>query len=84
MWAPIGAVMVRYGPELLKLSGDWTVQGVNLRFAPSYLLTITGGGIILYGFVLAYRAAAAAAQPETPVLLPPAAKMQRELVGAGV
>jgi hypothetical protein len=57
MWAAAGAVIVRYAPELLELTGDWMVAGVNLRFIPNYLLLVTGAAVLLYGFVVAYEIA---------------------------
>lgn len=61
MWVPLGGVIVKYAPAALKLTGDWTVSGVGLRFIPSYLLTIAGTAVILYGFAVAYRASRAVA-----------------------
>lgn len=57
VWAPVGAVVIRYAPELLRLTGDWMVGPANLRTFPSFMITITGAGLILYGFVVAYRIA---------------------------
>lgn len=57
LWVPAGGLIVKYGPEALKLTGDWMVSGVNLRFLPSYLITIAGTGAIMYGFSLAYQVA---------------------------
>lgn len=54
---PVGGLVIRYGPELLKLTGDWMAAGVNFRFLPSYLTTVAGAGIILYGFAVAFSAA---------------------------
>lgn len=54
---PAGGLIARYGPELLKVAGDWTVAGANLRFVPSYLIAVAGSGVIMYGFGRAYRAA---------------------------
>jgi len=57
LWVPIGGLVVKYGPELLKLTGDWVVSGVSLRFLPAYFITVAGTGTIMYGFAVAYRAA---------------------------
>lgn len=57
IWVAAGGLIVRYAPELLKLTGDWMVAGVNLRFIPHYLLYLTGAAVILYGFVVAYETA---------------------------
>lgn len=56
-WVPVGGLIVKYAPAALKVTGDWMASGVNLRFIPSYLLTVIGSATILYGFVVAYRAA---------------------------
>ncbi|MGI8548834.1 MAG: hypothetical protein ACR2M1_16170 [Gemmatimonadaceae bacterium] len=56
-WVPVGGLIVKYAPSALKLTGDWMVAGVNLRFIPSYLLTVVGSAVILYGFAVAYRGA---------------------------
>lgn len=64
-WVPAGALVLEYGPKLLRLTGDWTVNGVALRFAPAYLLTLAGTGLIMYGFAVAYRRAWAGL-PVTP------------------
>ena len=65
LWVPIGGLIVKYAPSALKYTGDWVVGGVNLRFAPSYLITVIGAGAILYGFAVAYRRSRAiAAVPE--------------------
>ena len=65
LWVPIGGLIVKYAPSTLKYTGDWIVGGVNLRFAPSYLITVLGAGAILYGVAVAYRRSRAiAAVPE--------------------
>lgn len=62
LWVPAGGLVVKYGPELLRVTtGDWMVSGVNLRFLPAYLITIAGTGAIMYGFAVAYRSAQAKA-----------------------
>ena len=70
MWVPIGAAVVKFGPSALKLTGDWMAAGVNLRFIPSYLLTVAGAAIILYGFVVAYRTAPVAVLEPAEMPLP--------------
>jgi hypothetical protein len=62
VWAPVGGLVVEFIPELIKLTGDWMVGGVNVRFFPEYMARITGSGLILYGFVVAYTLALARAQ----------------------
>lgn len=56
-WVPAGGLIVKYGPEVLKLTGDWTAAGVNLRSFGAYLVTIAGTGLIMYGFASAFQAA---------------------------
>jgi hypothetical protein len=75
---PVGGLTIRYGPELLKLTGDWMVGTANMRSFGSYLITMIGAGIVLYGFVVAYRAARTepVAAPSMPRMVP-----ERELVG---
>lgn len=68
-WVPVGAVVVDLGPDVLRLTGDWMWLGVNLRSFAQYPLTVVGAGLILYGFVVAYRGArprAAAPAPAAP------------------
>jgi hypothetical protein len=57
IWAAAGGLIVQYLPNLLRLTGDWMVAGVNLRAFPTYLLHLTGAAAILYGFVVAYEIA---------------------------
>lgn len=59
-WVPAGALVIQYMPDLLALTGDWMVGPANLRSFPSYMITVTGAGIVLYGFVVAYRTVGAA------------------------
>ena len=54
MWIPFGALVIKFGPEALKTSGEWQMHGMSMRFIPSYLITIAGAGALLYGFVEAY------------------------------
>lgn len=56
MWVPAGGIIIKFSGEALKLAtGDWMVGGFNMRFAPSYLMSIAGVAVIIYGFVKAYR-----------------------------
>ena len=59
MWVPAGGVIVKYAPAALALSPDMLVGTVNLRFIPSYIMTVIGVGVIMYGFAKAYRASQA-------------------------
>ncbi len=54
MWIPFGAIVIKFGPEALKITGDWEMRGIAMRFIPAYLTTIAGAGALLYGFVAAY------------------------------
>lgn len=64
MWVPAGGIIIKYSAEALKITaGDWMVSGVNLRFAPSYLLSIAGVLVVLYGFKRAYWKAERSAEP---------------------
>ncbi|CAN5873379.1 hypothetical protein BH23GEM7_BH23GEM7_33290 [soil metagenome] len=54
---PVGGLIIRYAPQLLALTGDWMVGEVNLRAFPSYAVQIAGAGVIMLGFVVAYRIA---------------------------
>ncbi len=54
---PAGGLVVKYGPQILKLTGDWTVAGVNLRAFGAYIVSIAGTGLIMYGFALAFQSA---------------------------
>jgi hypothetical protein len=55
---PVGALVIWGGPQVLRaLWPDMMLQDVNLRFIPAFLVVLAGLGLILYGFVLAYRLA---------------------------
>ncbi|HWQ00141.1 MAG TPA: hypothetical protein VNK92_06695 [Vicinamibacterales bacterium] len=58
-WLAAGWIVTRYGPVLLRMTGDWMWQGVNLRFIPGYLVYLAGAGLALYGVALAFEAARA-------------------------
>lgn len=55
IWAPAGGVIVKYGPELLKLTGPWTAGGVDLQPIAKFAVYLIGAGVLLGGFVVAYR-----------------------------
>lgn len=38
-WVPAGGLVIEYGPELLKRTGDWMWEGVNFRSFAQYPLT---------------------------------------------
>lgn len=60
MWVPAGGLIVKYAPVALALTGNMMVGTVNLRFIPSYIVTVLGIGVIMYGFAKAYRESQAA------------------------
>jgi len=55
MWVPAGGIIVKYAPSALALTGNVMLGTVNLRFIPSYIMTVIGVGVIMYGFAKAYR-----------------------------
>lgn len=55
MWVPAGGIIVKYAPTALALTPNVMVGTVNLRFIPSYIMTVIGVGVIMYGFAKAYR-----------------------------
>lgn len=57
MWVPVGGLIVKYAPKLLKLTDSpWMAGGVDLQPIANFLIYVVGTGIILYGFVVAYQA----------------------------
>ncbi len=52
-----GGLVIEYGAELLKRTGDWMWEGVKFRSFARDPLTLVGAALILYGFVVAYRIA---------------------------
>jgi hypothetical protein len=63
---PIGGLIIRYMPRLLALTGDWMIGDANIRAFPSYAIQIAGAGVIMLGFVVAYRQASALSRAATP------------------
>ncbi|HEV2017086.1 MAG TPA: hypothetical protein VGQ98_02145 [Gemmatimonadaceae bacterium] len=55
LWVPAGAFIVKYAPEALKLTPNMMVGTVNLRFVPSYIITVLGLAVVMYAFAKAYR-----------------------------
>lgn len=70
IWVPVGVVMLKYGPDALKVTGDWMVATVNLRSYAAYLVTIAGTGAIMNGFAVAYRIAGAATAGRVAAAVP--------------
>ncbi|CAN5372924.1 hypothetical protein BH23GEM4_BH23GEM4_02850 [soil metagenome] len=81
VWSPVGGAVIEYGPELLKLTGDWMWGEVNFRSFGQYALTIAGAGLVLYGFVVAYRRGRPEVVSFSPPLTPRSDR-EPELVGA--
>lgn len=55
LWVPAGAFIVKYAPEALTLTPNMMVGTVNLRFVPSYIITVLGLAVVMYAFAKAYR-----------------------------
>lgn len=79
MWVPVGGLVIQYMPKLLALTGDWMVGGANLRSFPAYMITVTGAGLVLYGFVVADRIARSGAGEDGLAIT---TRREGELVGA--
>ncbi|MGI8496337.1 MAG: hypothetical protein ACR2OG_01970 [Gemmatimonadaceae bacterium] len=54
---PAGKIAYELYPAALNLTGLWRVGGVDMAFIPKYFSYFIGAGLILYGFVVAYRRA---------------------------
>ncbi|HET7712129.1 MAG TPA: hypothetical protein VFL80_09395 [Thermoanaerobaculia bacterium] len=54
-WLLAGAVVTRWGGEALKLTGDWVVGTVNLRFIPGYIIYLIGAGLVMTAWAVAYE-----------------------------
>jgi len=66
MWVPAGGIIIKYAASTLKpVTDGWVMAGVKMSFVPTYLLSIAGVAVIVYGFVKAYRDSAmvAVSQP---------------------
>lgn len=65
MWVPVGVVVLRYLPQALRATGDWTVADVATRTFAGWGVAVLGTAIVLYGFVVAWSSARApAVEPE--------------------
>lgn len=53
-WLFAGAVITRWGGNVLRLTGDWMVGDVNLRFIPGYLIYLAGAGLVMTAWAVAY------------------------------
>lgn len=67
VWVPVGAAVIRFGPDLLRLAGDWIVTGANLRSYAAYLVTIAGAGTLMYALAVGYRRATEPREETLPV-----------------
>lgn len=63
MWVPIGLVLIRFGPRLLRATGDWEVAGVATRTFAGYTVALAGTLVLLYGFAVAWRSRQPAREP---------------------
>ena len=55
VWVPVGSLIVKYAPTALALTPPIMVGTVNLRFVPSYIITVLGLAVVMYAFAKAYR-----------------------------
>lgn len=62
-WVPAGLVVIRFGPRLLRATGDWEVAGIATRTFAGYAVAVAGTLILLYGFAVAWRAREPASEP---------------------
>lgn len=66
-WAPAGALVLWGAGDLLRaIAEDMPLWGVNMRWAPAYLFSLIGVGLVMTGFVQAYRIARAGAASDAP------------------
>ncbi len=63
-WLLAGAVITRWGGNVLKWTGDWMIGEVNLRFIPGYLIYLIGAGLVMTAWAVAY----APARTDEPVV----------------
>lgn len=54
-WLLAGAVVTRWGGNLLRVTGDWMVGDVNMRFIPGYLIYLIGAGLVMTAWAVAYE-----------------------------
>ena len=54
-WLLAGAVITRWGGNVLKWTGDWMVGDVNLRFIPGYIIYLIGAGLVMMAWAVAYQ-----------------------------
>ena len=48
-------MITRWGGEVLKLTGDWMVGDVNMRFIPGYIIYLVGAGLVMTAWAVAYE-----------------------------
>lgn len=56
-WLLAGAVVTRWGGNVLRWTGDWMIGDVNLRFIPGYIIYLIGAGLVLRAWAVAYEPA---------------------------
>lgn len=71
-WLLAGAVITRWGGNTLRLTGDWMVGEVNLRFIPGYMIYLIGAGLMMTAWAVAYAPLRQASEDEIPVAGEPA------------
>lgn len=54
-WLLAGAVITRWGGNVLRVTGDWMVGDVNLRFIPGYIIYLIGAGLVMTAWAVAYE-----------------------------
>lgn len=77
-WVPVGAAVIRFAPDLLRMTGDWMVAGANLRSFAAWLVTAGGAGLLMYALALGWRRARA---PEAEAERLPAGAPHRPAFG---
>ncbi len=78
VWVPVGAAVIRFAPDLLRMTGDWMVAGANLRSFAAWLVTAGGAGLLMYALALGWRRARA---PEAEAERLPAGAPHRPAFG---
>lgn len=66
-WLFAGAVITRWGGNALRLTGDWMVGDVNMRFIPGYMVYLIGAALILTAWAVAYAPVRVREAEGTPI-----------------
>lgn len=83
IWVPVGAAVIRFGPDLLRMAGDWMVAGANLRSYGAWLVTIAGAGALMYALALGWRRARAPEMEGPEMEMRPTGSPVRPALGGG-